>query len=258
MGASLRFRGSLVELFTLVGLSAYCFVSLVVGIRLLLLARRTRELPELLIGLAFLTGGAIGYTILVASTQLLEKAPDLARTLYYLGMPLLSLCAALLYRFWQQVYHPRERPAAFVFWTAVALLIGGLAAQWATTEVGSIAGESYWYRLQLYVQGGAYAINMWASGRLQQALRRRIPLGLADPIVVNRVFLWALASFVVVLQYAYSIGVVYAMAPGEHAIGNPGIIGGLGLVAGVLILLAFFPPRAYHSWISTRAEQASD
>ena len=70
------------ELFALVGLSAYCLVSLVVGIRLLLLARRTRELPELLIGLAFLTGGAIGYTILVASTQLLEKAPDLARTLY--------------------------------------------------------------------------------------------------------------------------------------------------------------------------------
>ncbi len=234
----------------LVGLSAYCLVSLVVGIRLLRLAWRTRELPELLIGLAFLTGGAIGYPIVVASTHYLEKSPELARTLYYLGMPLISFCAALLYRFWQQVYHPAGQRAAFVFWTTVALLIVSLTAQWATTQVGSIAAESFWYRLQLYVHGGAYAINMWASSRFQQALRRRIPLGLADPIVENRVFLWAIASFVVVLQYAYSIGVVYVTPPGEHAIGNPGIISGLGLVAGVLILLAFFPPRAYHRWVS--------
>ena len=140
----------------------------------------------------------------------------------------------------------------------VALLIVSLTAQWATTQVGSIAAESFWYRLQLYVHGGAYAINMWANARFERALRRRIPLGLADPIVANRVLLWAIASGVVVLQYAYSIGVVYVTPPGEHAIGNPGIISGLGLVAGVLILLAFFPPRAYHRWISARAERASD
>lgn len=245
------------EIFSLVGLSTYCLVSLVVGIRLLSLARRTRELPELLIGLAFLIGGAIGYPIVVASTQLIEESPELARTLYYLGMPLLSLCSALLYRFWQQVYHPSKRRAAFVFWTAVALLSVGLAAQWATTEVGSIAAESFWYRLQLCVQGGAYAINMWANGRFYRALRRRIPLGLADPIVANRVFLWTIASSVVVLQYVYTLGVVYATRPGEHALANPGIISGMGLVAGVLILLAFFPPGVYHRWVSAQAERES-
>ena len=245
------------EIFALVGLATYCLLSLVVGVRLLSLARRTRELPELLIGLAFLIGGAIGYPIVVASTQLLEKSPELARTLYYVGMPIISLCSVLLYRFWQQVYHPAKWRAAFVFWTVVVLLLVGIAAQWATTEVGSIAAESFWYRMQLYVQGGAYAINLWASARFHGALRRRIPLGLADPIVANRVFLWALASCAVVMQYAYTIGVVYATPPGEHAIGNPGIISGLGLVAGVLILLAFFPPAIYHRWVSARAERPS-
>lgn len=246
------------ELFALVGLSTYCLVSLVVGVRLLLLAQRTRELPELFMGLAFLSGGAIGYPIVVASTRFLESDPALARTLFYLGMPLLSICAALLYRFWQQVYHPRETRAALVFWGVVALLAVGLGMQWATTEPGSIANESPWYHLQLYLQGGAYAINMWANGRFQQALRRRISLGLADPIVANRVFLWAVASSAVVLQYVYTMAVIYSTPAGEHAIGNPGIISALGLIAGVLILLAFFPPAAYRRWISPRGERVSD
>lgn len=245
------------EIFALVGLSAYCLVSLVVGIRLLVLSHRTRELPERLMGLAFLTGGAVGYPILVASTQSLGTDPALARTLYYAGMPFISGCSVLLYRFWQAVYHPAERKAAFVFWAAAVLLAVGLAGQWTTTEVGSVSSDGAWYRLQLYVQGGAYAINMWANGRFHRALRRRVPLGLADPVVANRVLLWALASLSVVVQYVYSIGLLYVTPAGQQALANPGIISALGLAAGVLILFAFFPPRAYRQWVSDRASEAS-
>ena len=241
------------QLFALVGVSAYCLVSLVVGVRLLLLSRRTGERPERLIGLAFISGGAVGYTLSVVSIQLQESDPELSRTLYYLGMPMIAFGAACLYRFWQQVYHPSDRMAAWTCYAGIAAMFGALAAQWATSSVGDPAGENPWYRVQLFVHSGAYAMNVWANARFYAALRRRIPIGLADPIVANRVMLWAAASGIVVAQYLYSIALILSAAPGERISANPAIISVLGLAASALIVLAFFPPASYQRFIASRA-----
>jgi hypothetical protein len=242
-----------VLLFVLLGVSAYCLVSLVVGVRLLLLARRTREQPEFLIGTAILTGGCLGYTLAVASMQVRDGSPELARTLYYLGMPLISLCAACLYRFWQKLYHPDDKWASWAVVGSALVLSLALVAQWATTTAGSNAAASPWYRLQLPLQAGAYAINVFASIRFHAALRRRVALGLADPIVANRVLLWALAAAAVCLQYAYTIGLVWMAPVGGQPDANPVLISALGITAASLMVLAFFPPRAYVQLVSRRA-----
>ena len=243
-------------LFALLGVTVYCLVSLVVGVRLLLLARRTGEQPELLIGTAFLSGGALGYTLTVASMQVREPSPDLSRTLYYIGMPLISLCAVCLVRFWQKLYHPTDSWASWIVAASAIVLGASLLAQWATTTVGASAAESPWYRLQLPVQAGAYAINVIASTRFHLRLRRRIALGLADPIVANRVLLWALAAAAVCMQYAYTIALVWIAAPGEQPEANPALISALGLTAAALIVLAFFPPPAYRRLVSGSVSQA--
>ena len=63
------------ELLGLIGFGSFLTVSAVVGVRLLLLARRTRRLPELAIGLNFVLAGLIGYGLLIAAESLRVVPP---------------------------------------------------------------------------------------------------------------------------------------------------------------------------------------
>ncbi len=238
-------------MFALVGVSFYCIVSLVIGVRLLMLARRTRELPEFLIGLAFLIGGMLGYTMLVVATQLTESSPTVARTLFFSGMFLIAASAALLLRFWSRVYHADHWAARKTFVVGTTLLFGGLLLLWVTTPVGTSPSISPWFPVVLFGQGAAYALNAYASVSCYRSLRRRLALDLVDPEVVNRVLLWAISAATVTCQYVYSIAVV-AVAPADALIirTNPTIISGLGLLSAALVVLAFFPPRTYRRWLA--------
>ena len=245
------------QLFALVGVSAYCLVSGVVGTRLLLLARRTRELPELLIGLALLLGGCIGYTLAVASAQTLPSDPALSRILFFAGMPMISGCAICLNVFTALVYFPESRFAKAAVAVSAILLVGALAMQWASLEPGVPAAGGFWYGVQLYVQAAAYGVGLVVNLRFHAALRRRIPLGLADPLVANRVLMWAFACSMVVTQYVYSIVLMHLTPAGQRPDANPAIISVLGLAAATSILLAFFPPAAYQRFVRGRAEARS-
>jgi hypothetical protein len=50
-----------------VGFVAFFVVALTVGVRVLLLARRTRELPELLMGIGVLGIGPVGFGLMVVA-----------------------------------------------------------------------------------------------------------------------------------------------------------------------------------------------
>ena len=63
------------ELLGLLGFGTFLTVSVVVGTRLLLLARRTRKLPELAIGLNFILAGAVGYALLLAAESMRACCP---------------------------------------------------------------------------------------------------------------------------------------------------------------------------------------
>ena len=54
------------ELLGAIGGVSFILASLVIGLRLLLLARRTRELPEFVIGLALFLMGGLGYPLLAS------------------------------------------------------------------------------------------------------------------------------------------------------------------------------------------------
>ena len=58
-----------------IGFAAFFVVALVVGVRVLLLARRTRELPELLMGVGVLGIGPVGFGLLVLGQQLQASHP---------------------------------------------------------------------------------------------------------------------------------------------------------------------------------------
>jgi hypothetical protein len=102
-------------------------------------------------------------------------------------------------------------------------------------------------------QTGAFAWASWEALRYSRMLRRRAPLGLADPVVVNRISLWGVASGL--------IGFLFLLNPVAKAIAGVApenlrlllLQSLVGVVVAVCVALAFFPPRAYLRWIGDRA-----
>ncbi|MCG8590141.1 MAG: hypothetical protein MJE66_12690, partial [Proteobacteria bacterium] len=88
-------------------------------------------------------------------------------------------------------------------------------------------------------------------------LRKRLALGLADPVVTNRIGLWALAilsatSISVLNIVLSSLGI--PMGGAEGAVLQAIVIGPLGAISSVGLWLAFLPPRWYTQRIAARAE----
>ena len=82
---------ALLQSFVGVGFLAFFIASSVVGVRLLLLWRRTRELPELLIGLGVLGIGPVGFGFITVGELCVAGAPGLARILIGTGLAAMSV-----------------------------------------------------------------------------------------------------------------------------------------------------------------------
>jgi hypothetical protein len=95
-------------------------------------------------------------------------------------------------------------------------------------------------------------VYIWAateSLRYRAMMKRRLRLGLADPIVVNRLLLWGLTSVIVTAGILLN-GV--AAFRGVSIVESPMVLLGsstTGLCQAVLLMLAFVPPRAYLAWV---------
>ena len=83
-------------------------------------------------------------------------------------------------------------------------------------------------------------------------LRRRLALGLADPVVVNRFLLWALSGLALVaLCGGIGASILAGYAPLRD--GPPLLcIGGASVVASVTWYLAFLPPAGYVRFLRRR------
>lgn len=228
------------EPITAVGFAAFFVVSLFVGIRLVLLWRETRQLPELLIGLGVLGIGPVGFSVTVVSQLLAEASPG-ASTLCY-GLAQLAVSAGALAKlvFTWKVYHPGSRIARG------AVLAGGLA-------LIAVYLEMAWRGFPVEAPGLRHlplvAALLWGAIealRYRERMRRRARLGLGDPVVENRFLVWGIGAA------AAGIGSVFSMVAGTlygaEALVDPQLLLLLslhGMVAALCMWLAFLPPRAY-------------
>jgi hypothetical protein len=95
----------------------------------------------------------------------------------------------------------------------------------------------------------------WAAAeslRHAALLKRRVALGLADPVVVNRVRLWGVAMLISTLMCAAGTATQWAGVPILNTEGGGAALAGLGLVSGSALYLAFFPPPAYRRFVARR------
>jgi hypothetical protein len=237
--------------------------SAVVGVRLVLLARRTRALPELLLGSAILGTAVLGYGTLVASLILRggemggDAVSPLAVFLSGAGQILHDAGVTCFLLFTVYVFRREDRWARHVACVALLLLWGGLAwgaahGSFRTGNVGTLA----WYCE--YAVVWTYPVwNAVEALRYGAMMRRRVRLGFADPLVANRFALWGLGSVFSALAIGIASIPFFLMdQPELLASATPPIrvataIAGLASVS--CSYLAFLPP----AWYVRRVQAAS-
>ncbi len=227
-----------------------------VGGRLLWLAARTRKIPELALGLAYVLLGVLGYplAIVVRSGALSEAAsgPLLAAALAAQNLSIVGI-----YVMTWRTFHPSSR----LLGVAIGIVVLGFGVSLVGGGVGSLSGGALARSLD---EGGFYYLGLalrslgffWAAGesvRYHALLRRRLVLGLADAVVVDRFRLWSIATV------ATSFGFVFFLfgkltIPGYAT--SPWVLSvtsAVGIISGVSLWLAFVPPARYTRRVVLRA-----
>ena len=241
------------QLFSLLCAAAYCLAALVVGVRLVCLARRTRELPELMIGASFLSGAMLGHPSTVTSELLASGTSALARPLAAAGSIGLAAATVCILVAWWKIYHAASRwgPWVVSLWTALVAAVVVMELGRSAAELAP--GANPWEAHRIVVQGGAFLAIAWSGFRYHALLRRRLRIGLADPVVVNRIWLWNLAASGVTLQCAYILAIPYLNAIFDAEGVAPAFYGITGLIIAFCITHAFYPPQGYLERIRRRA-----
>jgi len=196
-------------------------VTLTVGVRLLLAARRTRQIPELLYGTAFVAT-AVGQVFPQIGQRLLWSDPGvLATTLNTLFFGIFVSLAAY----------------------GLRIVDGDFAVSVAPSR-GLLAH----YAIRILLLGWV----CFEAFRWHALLRRRLKLGLADPVATNQILLWGIsgvAAVVPALVIVLSLFVLH-VHPLEWWPALSAIMLSVFVVSGGM-WCAFFPP----AWLRTSLEQ---
>jgi hypothetical protein len=175
----------------LLGGVLFGLTSLFVGGRLLWLARRTGELPELLIGLAFAVAGFAGYLLglvpdlMVVSETARAVLPYVSRALIATGSVLIAIAT------WRIFHAGSATTRTLVVIFAALLLFEVFPLALGTPE------RDFWF--QRATRTLVLLPYLWmsvASLRLRQRLHKRWRVGLeeADPELARRLGLWGLGT----------------------------------------------------------------
>ena len=111
------------QLLALPGFLAFFFVSLWVGVRLLAQWGRTRQLPELLLGLGVLGIGPVGFGLIMLAAAAGASDPQAPSLLAGLSAIAVGGGAAAKAIFNWKIYHPRSRLVAVIALGAIAGLV---------------------------------------------------------------------------------------------------------------------------------------
>jgi hypothetical protein len=239
--------------FVWVGFLAFFFVSLAVGVRLLLLWRRTRQLPELLIGIGVLGIGPVGFGLSIAGALLLGRRPELAVLLLGTASLAASVGVVAKLTFNWRVYHPGAAAARGATAAGALVLAICFALKFRQGFAHVLVVDPVYYA-RIFVQIGAL---LWGAGealRYHAMMRRRVRIGIADPVVANRFLLWGIGAGAA--GVGSLIGTVAQLATGV-SVGDAGwvtVSSSLhGLVSAIALWLAFLPPQAWREYVKARA-----
>ena len=242
------------QLATAAFLAVFLLTSLAVGVRLVALHRKTRRPPELLIGLGILGVGPLGMGGLLVAAALHRLGSTAAP--YVAGAAVLAIVvgfvAAGLFNW--QVYRPESTAVRLV--VGVAVLLAGIGFG---IEIGSTGFADPLHpgpgivlitlcNATTLVWGATESLLYW------RLMRRRLALGLADPLVTNRFLLYGVGIGSAGVGSIVSVAAQELLGKGMAEMPLLMLSNSLfGLLAAVCMGVAFLPPRAWRRWIAGSA-----
>lgn len=251
-----------VQGFHLLATVVFVLGSAVVGVRLLWLARRTRQAPELLLGAAILGAAVFGYGVLILATIVRSSIESGAvptslvwltgfgRIGHDLGVSLFLVFVVLVFRPGVLWARGLAGAAMLLLWTG--LFWGAAGGSFRQDHTGSPA---WWCEYAVI-----WTYSLWLafeSFRYWILMRRRAALGLADPMVTSRFLLWGCGSTFTFLATAIA-SIPFALLGNSELMTalTPAIYVGTA-IAGVLSIscsyLAFLPPDWFSERVRARA-----
>lgn len=245
LGFFLRRRGETAEaprmtILPLLGFGAFVTASLYVGARLLWLARRTRQVPELAIGLSLFAGGGIGYLLIMFSFGLHVLPPAWAPIGLIVGSFFTTFGACALVIGIARIFRAGEAWANRFARAICAVLAIAFAGRFL--DPTAVPSPPWIFWTSTFASGVAYGWSAFESLRYAALLRRRVRVGLAEAALVRRFALWgmsgAAALGICVSGLVARLIAVEGVPPAQVLLDSS-----LGLVAAAGIWLAFFPPR---------------
>lgn len=257
---------ALLQSYALLATIAFVGVSAAVAVRLLLLARSTRQLPELLLGGGVLGTAVLGYGVLIAGSILrgvdVPSTEALApRVLQAIGQSLHDVGVTLILAFVVVVFRPHDRWArALAVGMCAALWIGQLGWELENRYRSAQIGNVFWWLRYAVI----WTYSLWTmieSYRYYALMRRRRAIGLADPLVANRFFLWGTGAIGTSLATWTSSSSLFLVNDLErYGSWLPSIqvaTATFGIATVSVYYLTFFPPAAYRRWVAARWANAA-
>ena len=235
------------ELVAAFGGGAFVLASLVLGVRLVWMARTTRGLPEFVLGFGLFLMGGLGYPLMAIAQQATGLGVNVRVGMLVTQMLCTTIGMTGVTLFTRRVFRPGETWAA---WATPACLIGYLGLMFAQAAGPGLpavleGSDAIWFRSS-YV---GVAVMLWTGAeslRYHLMLRRRLALGLAEPAVVDRFRLWSVSMFAAssISMLGIMLRELFGVAINGTTAGNL-LVGPLGLLIALALWLAFLPPAAY-------------
>jgi hypothetical protein len=233
------------------------FVYLFVSVRLYRLSRCTGHLPETLIAASFLLW-TLSYLLYDIPYAFVDSDELIPVVFSYGSLIVLALGNVVFSFFIRSVFRPDAR---WAMWLVAAIAVSVVAGVAGSAFIGDWEGTNplanAWYWLECF---GSFAPIIWmgAEGFAQYfKTRRRLKLGLCEPMACNRFLLWGLAgSLWVILEAIVTANdVVYAFT------GYWSELLGLGIaffevVPIAIVWFVFFPPAFYRRWVEGGGKSA--
>jgi hypothetical protein len=245
----------------LLSTAAYISIGIAVGVRLTRLARRTGGFPERMLGISCLAGPGLVAPCMVV-VHAVPEPEWLVRAAALLGQFGYSLFCSVMVLFTWQCFRPEERWARWLARTSIAVVVfagsAGALRALGLASPAELKDMNHWgFRmigiasLVGHVWTGLESFSYWSR------MRKRMGLGLADPIVTNRFLLWGLVAVNAII--ASGVPLVVGFLGGDSFNDVPTrLAGAAATIAGsVALQLAFLPPQSYVAWLKKRAAAAA-
>jgi hypothetical protein len=236
----------------------YAVFTGITGTRLLAIAARTRALPETSLGFSYIVGGMLGWAAVLVGGGIIDRAPEAGRLLNAIGLLCFSAGSLGLGLFCWRVFSPTSAWARGLW----LLLFGTLAVDWVHNiiflGIPFPPTTSFWYYPGMIARTALIVWRPLAALPYYSRLKKRLLLGLADPVATNRVLLWGTAGAVTAVSSIFVVAVTLAglwTTPARAPIAIATVL--MGALDSALSWLAFVPPRRYVAWVKARAEEAA-